>query len=166
MWISLEPIPPFANCGQKGGATRTQIEHGMLIGHVDSKGWASPLTNYHVYNADNSSTVVFPISEDFTASGWNCTNAPQPPTSTTHCDAGTNTNNGQFQDIWGDYGTYYTPAGCGVNVTDHWQWCSPSGPSPGKTFMTLSGFIHTVDSKINGYVNPPNEIPGGTVVNP
>jgi len=32
--------------------------------------------------------------------------------------------------------------------------------------MTLTGFIHTVSSEINGYTNPPTEIPGGTVFTP
>lgn len=124
------------------------------------------ITNYQVYNFDGSSTIVFPIAESFSTSGWSCTNASQPPTSTTPCDGLASTTSGVFTDQWTDYSTYYTPANCGVNVTDHWQWCAPTGPNPGKTFMTLSGFIHTVSSEINGYINPPNDIPGGMVFNP
>ena len=67
--------------------------------------------------------------------------------------------------------TGFTPAGCGVNVTDHWQWCGPTGsnppaPNPGITFATLAGFAHTADTKINGYDNPPTAIPAGTAFVP
>ena len=125
------------------------------------------LTNYHVYDQNGASEVVFPIAEDFIyTSAWSCTNASQPSRSTTPCDGKTSTTGGVFQDSWSDWGTYYTPANCGTDVTDHWQWCAPTGPNPGKTFMTLTGFIHTNTSEINGYVNPPNQIPGGTVFNP
>ena len=125
------------------------------------------LVTYQVYNVDGTTVASIPIAEAFTASGWNCTNAPQPVTETNVCNGQDQTeSNGQFQDTWSNYSTYYTPANCGVNVTDHWQWCSPSGPSSGITFMTLSGFIHTVSSEINGYTNPPNEIPAGTIFKP
>ena len=121
---------------------------------------------YQVKNFDGSVVGNIPVAETFSTSNWSCTNATQPATDTTSCDGTTSTTSGLFTDSWSDYGTFYTPAGCGVNVIDHWQWCSPSGPSPGKTFMTLTGFIHTIQSEINGYTSPPGEIPAGTVFNP
>lgn len=125
------------------------------------------IVNYHVYNFDGSGTIIFPIAEVFSATHWSCTNAPQPSTTTTACNGQTSTNNGLFSDEWSYYGTYYTPPNCGAEtVIDHWQWCAPSAPNPGKTFMTLSGFIHTTSSNINGYENPPNAIPSGMVFNP
>ncbi len=39
-------------------------------------------------------------------------------------------------------------------------------PNPGITFMTLSGFVHTADTQINTYTNPPTPIPQGTVFHP
>jgi hypothetical protein len=124
-------------------------------------------TTYKVLNLDSSIAASIPISEDYKNSGWNCTNATQPIIQTTTCDGGTLTqSDGQFTDYWSYWGTYYTPANCGDNVTDQWQWCSPSGPTTGITFMTLNGWVHTTSSNINGFVNPPTGIPAGTVFKP
>jgi hypothetical protein len=130
----------------------------------DPSGNPERVVNYQVCNADNSVASGIPIGEDFIAADWSCTNASQPPTSTTLCsDPYTTSATGAFTDVWSYYGTYYTPPNCGVNVTDHWQWCTPSGS---KSFMTLTGFIHTVDSDINRWINPPNQIPEGTIIKP
>jgi len=88
----------------------------------DLEGTVLRLVNYQVYNVDKSAVASIPIAEVFTTSGWSCTNASQPATQTTACNGGTLTEAiGQFQDLWSDYSTAYTPANCGVNVTDHWQ---------------------------------------------
>lgn len=66
-------------------------------------------TTYQVYNLDKSIVGSIPIAEDYITSGWSCTNASQPTTNTTICDGNTQTdNNGIFQDLWSDLGTYYT----------------------------------------------------------
>jgi hypothetical protein len=54
----------------------------------------------------------------------------------------------------------YTPAGCGFNITDHWQWCAHS---PAQTLGTLTGYVHTDKIQINGVVSP-NSIPTGAVI--
>jgi hypothetical protein len=139
-------------------------------------------TFYQVYNIDNSIATGIPIAENYTASGWNCNQcsaisndgvcirpipASQPMTLTSVCDGEASTDsNGIYSDYWSDMGTFYFPANCGSNVTDHWQWCSPSGPTTGITFMTLNGWVHTLSSNINGFVNPPTRIPAGTVFKP
>ena len=122
------------------------------------------VTTYQVHNANGSIAASIPVGENFSATGWSCTNGGQPATLTTSCSAPYVTDsNGQYPDTWTYYGTYYTPAGCGANIVDHWQWC----PVP-QTFMTLTGWIHTTSSDINGYVNPPSAtaIPIGTAFGP
>lgn len=125
---------------------------------------------YLVQNKDGSAAANIPIAENMTWSGWNCSQSePNPPLITTACDGKSLTSSsGQFNDLWGWY-VNYTPSGCGLNVTDHWQWCAPSGsgPNPGVTFMTLTGYIHTNATEINGYAIPPsNGMPKGTVIKP
>ena len=125
---------------------------------------------YLVQNKDGTAAANIPIAENITTSGWNCSQSePNPALSTTACDGKSLTSSsGQFNDLWGWYENY-TPSGCGISVTDHWQWCAPSGsgPNPGKTFMTLTGYIHTNATEINGYAVPPsNGMPKGTVIQP
>lgn len=89
---------------------------------------------------------------------------PSLPLSTTACNASYSTDSsGTFNDEWGWY-VGYGPTGCGLSITDHWQMCSPSGPVA--TFMTLTGFIDTNATQINGYTSPPSSIPQGTVFGP
>jgi hypothetical protein len=148
------------------GPASAKVKSDRIIGQ-NLDGAMVRKTTYQVYNVDNSAAGSIPIAEDYTTSGWSCTNASQPVTLTTVCDGQSSTgSNGQFSDYWSDWGTFYTPDNCGDNVTDHWQWCSPSGPTPGITFMTLSGWVHTLSSNINGFVNPPTQIPTGTVFKP
>ncbi len=73
-------------------------------------------------------------------------------------------------DEWDMY-TGYTPAGCGQNITDHWQWCGPANsnppaPNPGITFGTLIGWVHTASTQINGYTNPPTPMPNYFAIYP
>jgi hypothetical protein len=131
------------------------------------------LVTYIVYNQDGSAATGMPIGENYSVSGWNCTSGPNngsqpnPPLSTTVCDGSRSTDStGSFQDGWGWY-TAYGPAGCGLNITDHWQWCSPSGPNPAVTFMTLTGYMHTNATQIDGYAVPPSDgMPQGTKIGP
>jgi len=54
----------------------------------------------------------------------------------------------------------YSPAGCGFNIVDQWDW---AGHVPVQDLGTLSGYIHTNSISINGVVSP-NSIPMGTVI--
>ena len=123
-------------------------------------------TTYEVYNADGTVAAGILVGENFSATGWSCT-ASQPETDTTSCsDPVENDLFTGYTDFWEDYGGGYSGPGgsdCGTNVVDHWQWCESSPP---KTFMTLKGWIHTASSNINGWINPPNEIPTGEIFVP
>ena len=128
------------------------------------------VVQYQVFNIDKTVAANIPIAEDFSATGWNCKiPSKQPTTETTSCDGSTVTEsdgNFPYPDDW----TWYagdTPKGCGANITDHWQWCSPSGPTTGITFMTLKGFIHTNATEINGNIQPPSDgMMMGTIIGP
>jgi hypothetical protein len=129
-------------------------------------GQAAREVMYLLNNLDKTAAANIPLAEAFSTTCWNCTQA-KPTTLTTPCDGKTTTEaDGTFTDFWSWY-EGYTPAGCGQKVTDHWQWCSPSGPTPGLTFMTLIGYIHTNGTEINGNAQPPSEgMPKGTVIGP
>jgi hypothetical protein len=133
-------------------------------------GEKSRFVTYQVQKADGTAAASIPIAEGITETGYNCQQT-NPGYQSAQCNAQFHTSsNGVLQDEWGRY-TGYTPAGCGVNITDHWQWGGPTGsnppaPNPGITFGTLTGWIHTVDSQINGYKNPPSPMLGGFVINP
>jgi len=129
---------------------------------------------YVVYNQDGSIAANIPIAESYTVSGWSCTSGPNngaqpnPPLDTTPCNGSASTgSDGSFSDEWGRYSTAYGPAGCGLNITDHWQMCSPSGPNPGITFMLLTGYIHNNGTEIWSYPVPPgNGMPAGLAIGP
>lgn len=155
---------------QVNGPSRMVVQNDRIGTTTNNPSAQSRFVTYQVYNVDGTLAVNIPIAENITLSGWNCTQH-DPGNMTGQCD-GTHHNNstGAFADEWGMY-TGYTPAGCGKNITDHWQWCGPAGSNPpaptnGITFGTLTGWIHTVDSQINGYKNPPNPLPPGTVITP
>jgi Bacterial Ig-like domain (group 2) len=144
---------------------------GDVIGQATNNPSAqSRFVTYQVQNVDSTPAASIPIAENISLTGWNC-NQADPGDTTAHCNAQFHTSsNGILTDEWSMY-TGYTPAGCGKNITDHWQWCGPTGsnppaPNPGITFGTLSGWVHTVDSRINGYTNPPTPMPGGFVIVP
>jgi hypothetical protein len=130
----------------------------------------SRFVTYQVQNVDGTVAANIPVAEVVTRTGWNCTQS-DPGFYIAQCNAQYSTTaNGILKDEWGMF-TGYTPITCGVNMTDHWQWCGPAGwnppaPNPGKTFGTLNGWIHTQDSMINGYQLPPNAMPGGFVIVP
>ena len=113
------------------------------------------------FSGTNSPTLV--IGEAPTTSGWSCSQQ-EPGSLTTICSSNPATaTNGVFQDEWSIGGDVFTPSGCGFAITDHWQWCAMSPPH---TFGTLTGYIHTDAVSINGSVNPPNQFPIGTPINP
>jgi hypothetical protein len=127
----------------------------------------SRFVTYTVKNYDGSLASNIPIAESISFSGWNCQQT-NPGNTWAHCTAIYSTDGGGgLTDEWSMY-TGYTPAGCGENVTDHWQWCGPTGqnPNPGITFGSLIGWAHTSSVDINGYINPPTPIPQGTVFSP
>jgi hypothetical protein len=129
---------------------------------------------YQVENLDGSASANIPISELYTDTAWTCTNAVEPPVTTTQCDSENYTDdNGQFIDYWSMLESsipyQIEPANCGSTVVDHWQWCSinPGGPPyPGMTFMTLNGADNWASTTINGYENPPDAIPAGFAIGP
>jgi hypothetical protein len=55
-------------------------------------------------------------------------------------------------DRWSMQSDAYTPAGCGFDITDSWQWAGHS-PRP-QTLCTLYGYVHTNAIKINGVLSP------------
>ena len=122
---------------------------------------------YTIKNYDGTVAANIPIAENMSLSGYNCLQT-YPGHITAQCNAQYHTDSGgNLTDEWGMY-TGYTPVGCGENITDHWQWCGPSGnnPNPGITFGTLVGWLHTASTDINTYINPPTIIPTGTVFAP
>lgn len=130
----------------------------------------SRFVSYRIYNLDQTPVGLISIAEALSETGYSC-QQPNPGNQTSTCNGQYMTDSsGGFTDEWGMY-TGFTPAGCGVNIIDHWQWCNapganPPAPNPGLTFQTISGFIHTADTQINGYKNPPNPIPQGTTFVP
>jgi hypothetical protein len=127
----------------------------------------SRYVTYQIQNVDMTPAASIPIAEDISFSGWNC-NQQDPGHMTEQCDdTGHTGTDGSLTDEWGMY-TQYTPAGCGLNVVDHWQWCGINSgePNPGITFGTLNGWIHTSSSMINGYTNPPSSLPANYVIMP
>lgn len=127
------------------------------------------IVKYTVQNFDGTLAANIPIAEGISFSGYNCTNKPDPGHAWAHCDGTHLTDgSGNFSDQWAMYNTGFTPAGCGVNITDHWQWCGPTGnnPNPGIAFGTLTGWAHTASVDINGFINPPTPMPPGQQINP
>jgi len=134
---------------------------------TDNPNAQSRFVTYQVQNVDSTPAASIPIAEDISFSGYNC-DQPDPGHDTTHCDGTHHTgSDGMLTDEWGMY-TGYTRAGCGVSITDHWQWCGPDSPAPnpGITFGTVRGWVHTADVRINGYTNPPTPMPHNFVIQP
>jgi Bacterial Ig-like domain (group 2) len=137
------------------------------IGTCASGGGQCRIVSYIAKNYDGSIAANIPVAENISFSGWNCTqNQPAPVTLSCNGSVST-TSSGSFSDDWSML-TGDTPAGCGWNITDHYQWCSPTGnnPDPGITFGTVVGWAHTASTDVNGYINPPTAIPPGTVFSP
>jgi len=123
--------------------------------------------SYTVENYDNTLAANIPIAENISFSGYNC-QQPNPGHTSAQCNGQYSTDGGgNLTDQWAMY-TGFTPAGCGENTTDHWQWCGPTGnnPNPGITFGTLVGWRHTASTDMNGFINPPTPIPPGTIISP
>ena len=115
---------------------------------------------YQVIKFSGSPVFVIPIGESVSDSGWNC-DQPFPGATTTPCAGGLDTDtNGMFTDSW-TLRNDFTPSGCGTNTVDRWQWCAAP-----KTIGTLTGYLHTDDISINGYVNPPNQFPANYPIYP
>jgi hypothetical protein len=123
-------------------------------------------TTYGVKYSDNTSVGVIPICESPTVSTSTCT--PQRGLSYNKCgsDNASTDETGSFTDEWTVGTDSVTPAGCGFNVTDHWQWYQSATQQI--TFGTLTGFVHTNSIKINGYTVPPQSggMPTGFKINP
>jgi len=173
--IGLNNITVTTDIGNSNNGSFTVNGPGRMVVTSDVIGTTSNNPNgksrfvgYQVQNFDQTLLAqAIPIAENISITGYNCTQT-DPGHITTHCDGTDHTDaSGHFTDEWAMY-TGFTPAGCGVNITDHWQWCGPTAPAPnpGKTFGTLVGFTHTADSQINGVTNPPNTLPPNTVILP
>jgi hypothetical protein len=79
----------------------------------------------------------------------------------------TTPSDGQYTDGWSlaAPANLYSPAGCGTNITDPWNWNPQSSilDELGKP----SGYLHTNAIQIDGYVSTPtsqNRIPNGTTM--
>jgi hypothetical protein len=149
------------------GPNQAIVRNDVIGQTINNPNAQSRFVTYQVMNFSGTQVQGIPIAEVLNFSGYNCTQ-PDPGHIFAHCDGTAHTDNtGTFTDEWGMY-TQFTPAGCGVNITDFWQWCGPTvpNPNPGITFMTLNGFVHTANSEINGFINPPSPIPAGTQFHP
>jgi hypothetical protein len=115
---------------------------------------------YQVQNFSGTPASTTWMGENISVTGWSCSQS-NPGITTAPCSNNFKTNTaGVFSDQWSLGADGYTPAGCGDNVTDHWQWCAHS---PTQTLGTLTGYTHTNAISINGTVSP-NSMPPGTVV--
>jgi IPT/TIG domain len=114
---------------------------------------------YQIQNFSGSNAGTTPMCETPTFSGWNCTQGESHRYDACSSPVATNSG-GVFTDTWSMSSDAYTPAGCGFNIVDHWDWASHS---PVQDLGTLTGFVHTNTVSINGVVSP-NKIPAGTVI--
>ena len=115
---------------------------------------------YQVQNFSGTPASTTWMGENISVTGWSCSQS-NPGITTAPCSNNFKTNTaGVFSDQWSLGADGYTPAGCGDNVMDHWQWCAHS---PTQTLGTLTGYTHTNAISINGTVSP-NSMPPGTVV--
>jgi hypothetical protein len=117
---------------------------------------------YQIMNFSGTVTGTIPIGESATDTGWNCTQS-FPTVRSTLCSEGVTADAGEFTDGWSMFSDAYTPAGCGFNVADEWEWCASS---PARGVGKLTGYIHTNAVSINGVVSPPNKFASGTIINP
>ncbi len=152
------------------GPNKMIVQSDLIGPTSDDPNAQSRYVEYQVQNFDNTPAASIPTAESITLGTWNC-QQPDPGHSTAQCNARYSTDShGYFTDEWGMY-TGYTPATCGVTITDHWQWCAPPNnnppaPNPGITFGTLTGFLGVSSTTINGKTNPPNPMPASFVINP
>ena len=123
---------------------------------------------YEVHNFSGSTTNLAyqPLGENASTSVSTCT--PQQTAVTTSCSAGISATDagGNFEDDWTLGTDNLSPSGCGVTVNyDHWQMCFNGHP---KTFGTISGYVHTNETEVNGHIVPPNsgEMSPGTRIDP
>lgn len=123
--------------------------------------------SYQIYNYSGTTTNLGNqvISESVSVGTNSCSPAGSANFAT--CAEGfTTSSSGTFTDAWSLNSDNLSPSGCGVPINyDHWQMCFNGNP---KAFGTLSGYIHTNSTNINGYVVPPNagEMLTGTRINP
>lgn len=119
---------------------------------------------YQIQNFDGSNAGATSICETPSFSNWNCqqteghTYGGCPGTAQPHTYV--TPSSGVFSDDWSMASDSYTPAGCGFNVTDYWNWASHS---PVQDLGKLTGYVHTDKVSINGVVSP-NKLPTNTVI--
>ena len=103
------------------------------------------------------------VAEQPVYTSWSCSQN-WPGANTTSCTDNAYTDSvGEFLDLWTLGSDGYSPSGCGTAIQDPWFWCAPPNRPP---FGFLSGWIHTNNTNINSYTNPPNRMPNGLVINP
>lgn len=122
-------------------------------------------TTYQVQDFSGSIPNNIQICETPTNTGWNCSQQ-NPGVNATVCGISSFNlpANGQFTDVWSLNSDALTPAGCGFNITDQWNWLA--APSTFKELGMLTGYIHTNSIGINSSNMPPqaNRLPAGTVI--
>jgi hypothetical protein len=121
---------------------------------------------YQVITLAKQTIPGIPIGEVVSTSNCNCTGGC-PSLSFDQCGGGLTTSlQSDIVDSWGRFPSGYSPAGCGFNIVDHWQWCGTGAPTGGWTIGSPTGYIHTNASCISGYVQPGNPMPAGLVIPP
>jgi hypothetical protein len=116
-------------------------------------------TAYQITDFSGENAGATSVCETVTYTGWTCTQAQN--VKYRQCTAPyTTPGTGVLTDSWSLNSDGYTPAGCGLNVLDHWDWAAHD---PVQVLGTLTGYLHTNAVSINGVVSP-NQIPAGTVI--
>lgn len=162
--VSVNGVPSNGKSIVVNGPDHFVVLNDGLI--TDQTGHTRRITNYTVTNFDGTSSGSILIAENISLSGWNCDQA-QPANTYDKCD-GTSftTTEGELSDGWDHFNPGFTPSGCGLNITDLWQWCDPKSQAPTApiTFGKLMGFIHTDASQIDGYTLPGTPFKAGTII--
>jgi hypothetical protein len=124
------------------------------------------IVKYGVKYSDGSSVGAITICETPTVSSSTCS----PPRGISYNACGTHNAatdaGGSFADEWSIGTDNASPASCGINVTDHWQWYQSAAYQ--FTFATLTGYAHTDAIQTNGYTVPPQSaaMPTNFRINP
>jgi hypothetical protein len=123
------------------------------------------LVTYLVQDVSGAPSSNIPICETPFVSGWNCAQQDN-GANTAQCNVNNSSTNGsgQFTDSWTLNSDVYTPKGCGLNISDQWDWAA--SPSSILELGSLAGYLHTDTIEINGSITPPqaNSMPVGTII--
>ncbi len=124
-------------------------------------------TAYQIYNQSATNPGTITIGENLSAGSQNCTpTVPNPQGASCSVNPFNTNSSAGYADDWSvlnSGSTQYSPSGCGLNVTDQWQWCPTT---PYHTYALLTGSLNTNSVTINGYTLPSSAMPVGTVIGP